>query len=392
MVGAQPVPALASQEACSWRYHAQPGQDLGQKPPPLVIGDSIIGWSVKPLARLGFRVDARVCRMWPEGRELVERLRQKGKLPRRIVMALGSNWRIPMYEIEAMLPLLEGRHTMAIVTPREYGGGGGEDAENVRRAAELYPDKIKLLDWVRYSRGNEHWFGGDGLHVKREYTSRHVGCIKQALTRYRKPGHPCSPGGPAASQAACGGVKAANAKKDVAKGKPPLVVGDSVMLLAVEALAKEGFNVNTRGCRMWTEGHALLAQRKRQGRLPKLVVMALGANWTITRDDIGRTRRLLGPKRVLALVTPRESGGWAGSDAANSRAAAKAHPRNVKVIDWVKFSRGHGSWFSGDGLHLSWAGVAAYVRCIRRVLPFATGPRDRGAPTARPRHPCASRL
>ena len=171
-------------------------------------------------------------------------------------------------------------------------------------------------------------------------------------------------------------------------GREPLVVGDSVMLLAVNPLARAGFNVNTRGCRMWAEGHAVLAKRKRQGRLPRLVVMALGANWTIRRADIGRTRRLLGPRRVLALVTPRESGGGAGADAANIRAAARAHPRNLKLLDWVRFSRGHGSWFSGDGLHLSWAGVAAYVRCIRRALRFAAGPR---AAASRRRHPCASR-
>jgi hypothetical protein len=192
---------------------------------------------------------------------------------------------------------------------------------------------------------------------------------------------------PAAAEAACGGVRAAKSQKNVVKGREPLVVGDSVMLLAVEPLGRVGFNVNARGCRMWAEGHALLAQRKRQDRLPKLVIVALGANWHVRRDDIGRTRRLLGPKRVLGLVTPRESGGWSGSDAANIRAAAKAHPRSIVLLDWVAFSRGHGSWFSGDGLHLSYAGVDAYVRCIRRALPYAGPPRASG----RRRHPCASR-
>jgi hypothetical protein len=191
-----------------------------------------------------------------------------------------------------------------------------------------------------------------------------------------------------AARASCGGVKAEKAQRNVVKGREPLVVGDSVMLLAVDPLARAGFNVNARGCRMWAEGHALVAARKRQGRLPRLVVMALGANWSVTRTDIGRTRRLLGPGRVLALVTPRESGGGSGGDAENVRAAARAHPRNVKLLDWVRLSRGHGSWFSGDGLHLSWSGVAAYVRCIRGALPFAAGPRRAAS---RRRHPCASR-
>ena len=112
--------------------------------------------------------------------------------------------------------------------------------------------------------------------------------------------------------------------------------------------------------------------------------MALGTNWSITRREIGRTRRLLGRRRVLALVTPREPGGYT-TDARRVRAAVRAHPRNLKLLDWVRFSRGHGSWFGGDGIHLTWTGVRNYVRCFRRVLPFAAGPRARGDT----RHPCA---
>jgi hypothetical protein len=112
--------------------------------------------------------------------------------------------------------------------------------------------------------------------------------------------------------------------------------------------------------------------------------MALGTNWYITRDEIGRTRRLLGRKRVLAIVTPRDPGG--SGDAKRIRAAGRAHPRRITVIDWVRFSRGHGDWFGGDGIHLTYTGVENYVRCIRRSLRFANGPR---ASASARRHPCA---
>jgi hypothetical protein len=189
---------------------------------------------------------------------------------------------------------------------------------------------------------------------------------------------------PASASAACGGVKAAGSERNLVKGPEPMAIGDSVMLLAVNRLAGAGFNVNAQGCRQWRQGHAILRSKKRQGRLPRLVVMALGTNWNITRDDIGRTRRMLGRRRVLAIVTPREPGGYT-RDARTIRAAVRAHPRNLKLIDWVRFSRGHGNWFSGDGIHLSWTGVTNYVRCIRRALRFAAGPR--AAVSAR-RHPC----
>ena len=193
--------------------------------------------------------------------------------------------------------------------------------------------------------------------------------------------------GPAAAEAACGGVKAARSTQNLVKGPEPFAIGDSVMLLAVNALARAGFNVNAQGCRRWSQGHAILRRKKREGRLPRLVVMALGTNWSITRREIGRTRRLLGRRRVLGVVTPREPGGYT-TDAQRVRAAARAHPRNIKLLDWVRFSRGHGSWFGGDGIHLTWTGVRNYVGCLRRVLPFAAGPR--AAASAR-RHPCASR-
>jgi len=189
---------------------------------------------------------------------------------------------------------------------------------------------------------------------------------------------------PVTANAACGGVKAAASKRNLAKGPEPFAIGDSVMLLAVNALARAGFNTNAQGCRQWRQGHAILKRKKRQGRLPRLVVMALGTNWYITRDEIGRTRRLLGRKRVLAIVTPRDPGG--SGDAKRIRAAGRAHPRRINVIDWVRFSRGHGNWFGGDGIHLTYTGVENYVRCIRRSLRFANGPR---ASASARRHPCA---
>ena len=177
---------------------------------------------------------------------------------------------------------------------------------------------------------------------------------------------------PATAQAGCGYVQTASAKRNVSEGPPPLAIGDSVMLLAVHPLARKGFNVNAQGCRQWRQGQAILRRKKRHHRLPRLVVMALGTNWYITRDDIGRTRRMLGRKHVLAIVTPRDPGG--SGDAKRIRAAGRAHPRRIKVIDWVRYSRGHGSWFGGDGIHLTYTGVTNYVRFIRRSLRGANGP------------------
>ena len=175
----------------------------------------------------------------------------------------------------------------------------------------------------------------------------------------------------AAAEAGCGGVQYAPAKKKPKHGRPPLAIGDSTMLLAMDHLAREGWNVDAHGCRGMQEGLALLRRRRARHRLPHLVAIALGADFTISRREIRSALHVLGPHRVLALVTPWELGGHAGADARAMRSAARVYRRRVFLLDWVRFSRGHGSWFQPDGLHLTYAGARAFARLFRKALPFA---------------------
>jgi hypothetical protein len=176
------------------------------------------------------------------------------------------------------------------------------------------------------------------------------------------------------AQAGCGGVRYMAAKKKPKHGRAPLAIGDSTMLLAMDNLAKIGFNVNAHGCRGMEEGLAILRKRRHDGTLPHLVVMALGTDFSIKRSQIKRALRYLGPDRVLGLVTPWELGGHAGSDAKTVRKAGKTWKDRVKVLDWVKVSRGHGSWFQPDGCHLTQAGARAFARLFKKALPYAQPP------------------
>jgi hypothetical protein len=171
---------------------------------------------------------------------------------------------------------------------------------------------------------------------------------------------------PAAAE--CGGVQRFAAQRDRAPGPPPLAVGDSVMLGAGEELAAAGFDVDARGCRQMSEGLDVLAARG--GSLPNVVVVALGANWTIERSEIRRALMILGPSRVLGLVTPRDYGNSAGPDTRTIRAAGRRWPARVKVLDWVTYSVGHPEWFYGDGLHLAPGGQRAFTRLLSRAFSF----------------------
>jgi hypothetical protein len=178
--------------------------------------------------------------------------------------------------------------------------------------------------------------------------------------------------GAQAASAQCGGVQKVKPRHHAVKhGRAPLAIGDSVMLLAIYKLANEGYRVNARGCRQWAEGMDILRQVKRRNKLPHMVTIALGADWTVTPGDIRAALHLLPKNKVLTLVTPRESGGGSSSDATHIREAARKHPHRIVLLDWVQYSAGRSGWFQPDGLHLTFAGAAGFAKLLGRAIPFA---------------------
>lgn len=172
-----------------------------------------------------------------------------------------------------------------------------------------------------------------------------------------------------APAAACGVSKTSRAQGHPASAaRAPLIVGDSTMLLATPHLGARGIDADARACRQLGKGVDLLAARGRAGTLPRVAVLALGSNGAIGAAQIGRALRVLGPSRVLGLVTPARVGsGSAGA----MRRAARRFPDRIVLIDWMRFSRGHGGVFAGDGLHVSDRGARVFARYVRhRLEPF----------------------
>jgi hypothetical protein len=176
------------------------------------------------------------------------------------------------------------------------------------------------------------------------------------------------------ARADCGGVQSVQPAKRPRTYLPPLAIGDSTMIFALPSLAAEGFEANARGCRQFPEAIALLTRLRHAHSLPHLVVLALGANGSVTDAYVSQALAVLGHARQLVLVTPREAGGGSGSDATTDRAEARAHPGRIHVLDWVAYSAGHAAWFQPDRLHLTFAGAAAFARLLRQALVLAPPP------------------
>ena len=173
-----------------------------------------------------------------------------------------------------------------------------------------------------------------------------------------------------AAHAGCGGVETATPKHKVAP-RPPLAIGDSSMLLALPALARVGYKVNARGCRQFSEGLVVLRDARRHHRLAHLAVLALGADASVSAGQIAQARKIMGPKRKIGLVTPRELGGGESNDARVIRNAGRRDPVHIKVLDWVHYSAGSQSWFQPDGLHLTFSGAKAFARLLKKLIPLA---------------------
>ena len=184
---------------------------------------------------------------------------------------------------------------------------------------------------------------------------------------------------PAMAWAQCGGTYKVDANKDVGRGRPPLAIGDSVMLLAIDKLADVGYNVNARGCRGLQEAIGIIKQAESAGKLGHLVVVAVGADYTISMSEVRKTLEILGgrhgEKRILGLVTPRELGGGSGNDADVVREAGERYKNRVKVLDWVNKAGGNPNWFQPDGIHLTDSGADAYANLFKKGLKYASWPK-----------------
>lgn len=148
----------------------------------------------------------------------------------------------------------------------------------------------------------------------------------------------------------------------------PLFVGDSTMQYALPELAQLGIAGNARSCRGFPEAVSVIRSALAQHRLPSIVGIGVGAGWPYFTGDIEHLLRLIGPHRRLALITHRKRGGAPSEDTRSLRDAALLHPRQVILIDWVRYSARHPNWFAPDHLHVTPHGGVEYALFIAQTL------------------------
>jgi hypothetical protein len=163
-------------------------------------------------------------------------------------------------------------------------------------------------------------------------------------------------------------------------GRPPLIIGDSTVLLPIPNLTAVGYSVNARGCRGIGEAIDVAAKLRGKHRLPHLVLMNDYANGGITLEKIQEALDVLGPRRVLGLATEYD-GNTGHPPAPDTDVIFKARKRfkhRIAVLDWVHYSLPHhraepapDAWFLPDLFHPNFTGAEAYAQFLAGALPLA---------------------
>jgi hypothetical protein len=174
-------------ETCSRVYHKPPlGDAPGLAKPPLLIGDSVVGFAMKPLQKLGYRINAQGCRTFPRGITAIKREAHKRELPSLIVVELGTAGNVTRQNIGRLLRLLGPDRKLVLVTPRKFGGtsfsgGVDPDAKDYHRAAERYPGRVFVTPWAEFGEQHPEWFYPDMVHPNPEGQKAFVAFLEAAL-------------------------------------------------------------------------------------------------------------------------------------------------------------------------------------------------------------------
>ena len=150
-------------------------------------------------------------------------------------------------------------------------------------------------------------------------------------------------------------------------GPPPHVtaVGDSVMLGAAGALAADvpNLSLDAKVGRQMSEALDILRADRDAGRLGSVVVVHMGTNGFLTRDQFNDMMGILsGVSRVIVLndKVPRP---WQDPNDAMLAQAASAFP-SVVLVDWRGLSTPRADIFWDDATHLRPQGAKFYASLI----------------------------
>ena len=149
----------------------------------------------------------------------------------------------------------------------------------------------------------------------------------------------------------------------------PLLIGDSVMLGAKPglALAIEGARVDAMVSRQMKQVPDLVAQMRAEAPFGDIAVVHLGTNGVFGPYHLDAVMLALQEVDRVYFVNTKVPRRWEDSVNEGLKAGVELWP-NAYLIDWNAAATDHPEYFGEDGVHLTGAGIEAYVRLIAESI------------------------
>jgi len=148
-----------------------------------------------------------------------------------------------------------------------------------------------------------------------------------------------------------------------------VVFGDSVVLsghLALQATLKS-LSIDAAVSRQPWEIADRIKIRRAQGRLSDFVVIHMGTNGLVTRQNLEPILNELRDRKRVVVVDVQVPRVWMHQTNEMIYALVPKF-KNVRLASWRLASHGHSGYFTPDGVHLTYAGGKVFAKIIRDAL------------------------
>ena len=159
------------------------------------------------------------------------------------------------------------------------------------------------------------------------------------------------------------------AQMAIPAGDQIFAIGDSVMLAAAPQLQGRfpGIAIDAAVSRQMRQAPEILRALARTGQLRPIMIIGLGTNGAIDEATLNELRGVLGPDRLLILVTAQAPRGWIAGVNANLSAFADDY-RDVVVADWRSAIAPQLDLLARDQVHPGPTGGRLYATAVEAAL------------------------
>ncbi len=148
-----------------------------------VIADSMM-INVEPALQEslpGIIVDAEKGRQMYDAPEVIQELREKGKLGKYVIIVLGTNGAFTEKQLKTTIDCLEGAEEIILINTRVPKPWQGVVNEMLTNIVDSYYN-VRLIDWFAESSGHNEYFYKDGVHLNPSGIEAYCKMIIDALS------------------------------------------------------------------------------------------------------------------------------------------------------------------------------------------------------------------